>query len=399
MVEDDDVESYAGYLTVNEELQSNMYFWFFPAENNRHNAPVVLWLQGGPGASSLYATFYENGPFFITKDLKLEKRSHYWSQELNVIYIDNPVGTGFSFTNHESGYATNQTDVGRDLYEALSQFFQLFPEYRMNNFFISGESYAGKYIPSLAHTIHEKNPMADEKINLKGIAIGDGLVDPKNMMVYSDYLYQHGLTDDNLYATLKAMENKTVKYIDEQNFHNATAEFWNILGVLHEVSGPIDQYDYLKAGVDDISENATSAYLNQTSVRRSLHVGNLSYSNGEKVQNKLYEDVMKSVAPWLEELMDEYRVMLYNGQLDIICAYPLTVNYIKLLKWSGAEEYRKAPRKQWFVGEDLAGYTKSVGNFTEVLVRNAGHMVPADQPLWALDLITRFTNNIPFDRR
>uniref|UniRef100_A0A0A9XDE9 Carboxypeptidase n=2 Tax=Lygus hesperus TaxID=30085 RepID=A0A0A9XDE9_LYGHE len=397
MIEGDDVESYAGYITINKQFESNMFFWFFPAENNRHNAPVVLWLQGGPGASSLYATFYENGPFYITQDLKLERRGHYWSQELNMIYIDNPVGTGFSYTNDDKGYATDETDVGGDLYEALSQFFQLFPEYRRNGFFISGESYAGKYIPALAHTIHEKNPTADEKINLKGIAIGDGLVDPRNMMVYSEYLYQHGLIDDNLRATVKEIEQNTVKLIDDGNYYNATVETNRILALMSNISGPIDVYDYLLAGFS-LDNEVTTAFLNQSEVRRSLHVGSLVYNNGEYVASKLYEDNTKSVAPWLEELMDEYRVLLYNGQLDIICAYPLTINFVKQLKWSGAADYLKAPRKQWHVGTELAGFAKTVGNFTEVLVRNAGHMVPADQPAWALDLITRFTQNIPFDR-
>ena len=125
LLDGSDVESYSGYLTVNKEFHSNLFFWFFPAENNRHKAPVVLWLQGGPGASSLYATFYENGPFSI-KGTHLERRGHYWSQELNVIYIDNPVGTGFSYTEDDNGYACNQNDVGRDLYQAIIQFFQLF---------------------------------------------------------------------------------------------------------------------------------------------------------------------------------------------------------------------------------------------------------------------------------
>ncbi|KAF6214175.1 hypothetical protein GE061_008914 [Apolygus lucorum] len=397
MIDGEDVESYSGYITVNDELKSNMFFWFFPAENNRHKAPVILWLQGGPGGSSLFGTFYENGPFSITEDLKLERREHYWSQELNVIYIDNPVGTGFSYTTDDNGYATDETDVGKDLHEALSQFFQLFPELRSNDFFISGESYAGKYIPALAHTIHEKNPETEEKINLKGFAIGDGWIDPRNMMVYSDYLYQHGLIDDNLKGMLKELEQNTVKLIDAKSWYNASVENDKILALVSNISGPVDYYDYLIAGFGG-DQDSVAAFLNNSEVRKSLHVGNLVFNDGAEVAEKLYEDVVKSVAPWLEELMDEYRVLLYNGQLDIICAYPLTINFVKQLKWSGTADYLKAPRKQWYVGEQLAGFSKTAGNFTEVLVRNAGHMVPSNQPAWALDLITRFTQNIPFDR-
>ncbi|KAF6214644.1 hypothetical protein GE061_009387 [Apolygus lucorum] len=82
----------------------------------------------------------------------------------------------------------------------------------------------------------------------------------------------------------------------------------------------------------------------------------------------------------LEALMDDYKVLLYSGQLDIICAYPLTMNYVRKLKWKGAKDYSEAVRQIWYVGSDVAGYSKSAGNFTELLVRDAGHMVPGDQP-------------------
>jgi len=79
--------------------------------------------------------------------------------------------------------------------------------------------------------------------------------------------------------------------------------------------------------------------------------------------------------------------------MDIIVAYPLSVGMYNILEFNAAEEYRNAERVPWYVNGRLAGYMKSGGNFTEVLVRNAGHMVPTDQPVWALDLITRFTSD------
>lgn len=105
---------------------------------------------------------------------------------------------------------------------------------------------------------------------------------------------------------------------------------------------------------------------------------------------------MQSVAPWISTLLSHYRVLTYNGQLDIIVAYPLTENYLQNLQFSGADQYKRAERFQWRVGTDLAGYVKQAGNLTEVLVRNAGHMVPTDQPKWAWDLMSRFTRNKPF---
>lgn len=190
-----DVESYSGYLTVDDDRGSNLFFWFFPAANGAANAPVLLWLQGGPGMSSLYGLFEEHGPFSVSKAQTLDRRRHTWASTHSMLYVDNPVGTGFSFTS--DGYNTDQTAVGRNMYEALLQFFALFPEYRKNDFYITGESYAGKYVPAVSYTIHQNNPNASIKINLKGLAIGNGFIDPINQVVWSENLYQYGVIDGN----------------------------------------------------------------------------------------------------------------------------------------------------------------------------------------------------------
>lgn len=85
-------ESYAGYLTVNVTYNSNLFFWYFKAKLNPESAPLVLWLQGGPGASSLFGLFTENGPFSVSKKLKLVKRQYSWHLNHHLIYMDNPVG-------------------------------------------------------------------------------------------------------------------------------------------------------------------------------------------------------------------------------------------------------------------------------------------------------------------
>lgn len=191
------VDSCAGYLTVDAAHGSNLFFWFFPAASGADTAPVVLWLQGGPGASSLYSVFNEHGPFSVDKNHVLTPRQYAWTSTHSVLYVDNPVGVGYSFTADDAGYSEDQTAVGRNLYDALVQFFTLFPEYRDNEFYVAGESYAGKYVPAVSHAIHLSNPGASVKINLKGLAIGNGLIDPASQMVYSEFLYQHGLIDGN----------------------------------------------------------------------------------------------------------------------------------------------------------------------------------------------------------
>ncbi|KAG8227812.1 hypothetical protein J437_LFUL010970 [Ladona fulva] len=399
------VTSYSGYITVNKEFNANLFFWFFPAKYDYEKAPVVLWLQGGPGATSLFGLFTENGPFFISKKLYLKSRKYSWSNTHSVLYIDNPVGTGYSFTDDDRGYSRNETSVGENLYSCLLQFFKMFPEIQRNEFFVTGESYAGKYVPAISYTIHEKNPKAKMHINLKGFAIGNGLSDPEHMLKYSSYLYQHGLIDSHVRDIFSTKESEAVKLIQNKQYDKAFGIFDELLNgdllpyktLFYNATGFTFYFNYLHDH-DESQFGDLGKYIQQSSVRKAIHVGNKPFNDGKKVEMNLQNDIMQSVKPWVEALLDSgmYRAVIYSGQLDIIVPYPATVSFLQSLKWSGAEKYANATRNIWHVGGSLAGYVKVAGPLTEVLIRNAGHMAPTDQPKWALDLINRFTANKPF---
>lgn len=393
------IESYAGYFTVNETYNSSLYFWFFPAENNRENAPVLLWLQGGPGLSSLYSLFEENGPFNVDNDMKLISREYSWHINHNLIYIDSPAGAGFSFTNSDDGYATNQNDVGRDLLSALQQFFQIFPELQNNEFFVAGESYAGKYIPAIGYAIHIDNQnkivnSTKPKINLKGMAIGNGLSDPIHQLKHGEYLYQLGLIDSNELIFFQDLEQTIIDYINNKNFTAASDGFHDIIMLYHSVT-ELNNYNYLRDATYFGLPLAT--YLNILNIQGNIHAENMEFNvANRKVLTNLWPDRMKSVANWISELLSYYSILVYNGQLDVIVAYPLTRNYLENLHFSAADEYKIASRHIWRVDGEVAGYVKQAGNLTELLVRDAGHMVPYDQPKFAFDMITKFTRHESF---
>eukprot|EP00096_Caligus_rogercresseyi_P005149 TRINITY_DN2008_c0_g1_i2.p1 TRINITY_DN2008_c0_g1~~TRINITY_DN2008_c0_g1_i2.p1 ORF type:complete len:477 (+),score=101.64 TRINITY_DN2008_c0_g1_i2:15-1445(+) len=402
------IEGYSGYLTVNKpSCGSNLFFWYFPAKYQPESAPLLLWLQGGPGGSSLFGLFVEHGPFRVNKILEVEERNTAWSLTHNILYIDQPVGTGFSFTKVDDCYARNEDDVAHDLYEALSQFFLLFPEKQSAEFYITGESYAGKYVPALAAHIHDQNalfPHSGNEINLVGIAIGDGLCDPLTMTNYGDFLYNVGLIDETAWRVFKDVEKKVIEYILNKEWKKAFEAFDSLLngdesGVpsyFTNVTGLNYYFNYLLTNPPK-EFDYYPLFLDRPSTRNAIHVGALPYNDGAIVEKHLVNDVMQSVKPLIEKLLDNnYRVMIYNGQTDVIIAWPLTEHFILSLNWSGAEEYISTKRKIWRYGTEVAGYAKEVGNFTQVLVRNAGHMIPYDQPKWAFDLISRFTSRKGF---
>ncbi|XP_006236573.2 probable serine carboxypeptidase CPVL isoform X1 [Rattus norvegicus] len=394
-------KSYAGYITVNQTYNSNLFFWFFPARTQPADAPVVLWLQGGPGGSSMFGLFVEHGPYIITSNMTVLSRDFPWTFSLSMLYIDNPVGTGFSFTDHIQGYAIDEDDVAQDLYSALVQFFKLFPEYAKNDFYITGESYAGKYVPAIAYYIHSLNPVRRFKIRLKGIALGDAYTDPETIIGgYATFLYEVGLLDEQQRRHFRKQCRKCIKYIKEQEWMKAFEVLDELLdgdltagpSFFQNVTGCTNYYNILQC-TEPEDQSYFSKFLSLPQVRQAIHVGNRNFSDGAEVEKYLREDTVKSVKPWLAEIMNYYKVLIYNGQLDIIVAAALTERSLMTMDWKGSYAYRRTHKKIWKIFEsddEVAGYVRRVGKFHQVIVRGGGHILPYDQPLRSFDMINRF---------
>lgn len=400
------VTSYSGFLTVDKPTNSNMFFWYFEAASDPENAPVLIWLQGGPGASSLFGLFTENGPFNIDAEANIVRRKYSWHLNHHLIYIDNPVGTGFSFTEHDTGYVTDETEVGANLYETLRQFYLLFPNLQKNHLFLSGESYGGKYVPALGYTIHLRNNEANASMvmNLAGLAIGNGWCDPIHQQQLGDYFYQLGLIDNTTLQIFHDYEARGVKLLEQGEYLKAFYLFDQLIGgditpsVFQNASKIDFPYNFLalRPPTNNLAELVTNADW-----RRAIHVGNLTFNSNDDAASNLVAqyllmDVQQSIAPWIEVLLDNYHTVFYNGQLDLVCPYPPETSHLSHLKFAASQEYASAERFVWRVDGEVAGYAKEAGNLVEVLVRNSGHMVPTDNPKWAYDIILRLTQNKSF---
>ncbi|XP_063358225.1 venom serine carboxypeptidase-like [Cydia amplana] len=392
-----DMDSYAGYLTVNKECNANLWFWYFPVTDKKvEDTPWIIWLQGGPGVSSLYGLFTEIGPFVVNEDGNLAELKHSWGKNHSLLFIDNPVGTGFSFTSDDRGYATNQTTIGENLYTALQQFLTLFPELRKAPLTIAGESYAGKHIPSIGiQILWNRERDQDQPINLQGLAIGNGFIDPLSLQRYSYFVREVGLVDDNVADSMRHLELAVTQFINNGEMVKAYAYYNYLLTTFLRESQLDNLYNFLQTEIGLGGPHIE--YLERNEVRRALHVGSTNFTSVGVVYRKLVPDFMNSARKWLEELLENYRVMLYNGHLDIIVAYHPSVNTYNSLNFSGAKTYKTAKRNPWYHDDLLAGYVKTAGNLTEVMVLGAGHMVPADKPAPALGLISAFARCLSLD--
>ncbi|XP_037498325.1 vitellogenic carboxypeptidase-like [Rhipicephalus sanguineus] len=164
------VSAYSGLITVNGTFNSNLFFLFVVAEGNLSEAPILLWMQGGPGLSSLFGQFLENGPIAFDAKPNISVRSNTLQKNMSVIYLDVPVGTGFSFTENPQGYSRNLEDIVEHVMEFLDQFFKLFYEFKNRDFYLAGESYGGLYnlfSPQFLRVL--KMRTSDEKIGDLGV--------------------------------------------------------------------------------------------------------------------------------------------------------------------------------------------------------------------------------------
>lgn len=163
---------FSGYLNVSD---TRLHYWLVESEQDPATAPTVLWFNGGPGCSSLDGFIYEHGPFVVSDDfMTLSLREYRWNLAVNMLYIESPVGVGFSYS--ESGdYKCDDDRTATENLAAVEDFFNKFPEYKQNKFFITGESYAGVYVPTLAEAIlNSENAGTYTGAHLNGIAVGNG---------------------------------------------------------------------------------------------------------------------------------------------------------------------------------------------------------------------------------
>lgn len=202
---------YSGHFNVHEPLFQNngsLFYWLLDSQNNSDTDPLLLWLNGGPGCSSMDGMFSENGPFTVrASDKKLDKKTkmtldlnpYSWNKNANLLYLDQPVGTGLSLVKNDA-YASNQTQVATMFATFMSNFLDFYPEYVGRDFYIAGESYAGHYIPDFSIRIKQSIGEAFKKLkgrlNLKGVMIGNGWSDPLiQTQTLPEFAYNQGLID------------------------------------------------------------------------------------------------------------------------------------------------------------------------------------------------------------
>ncbi|KAL2491643.1 Serine carboxypeptidase-like 40 [Abeliophyllum distichum] len=399
-------KQYGGYITVDQKAGRAFYYYFAEAQHSKESLPLLLWLNGGPGCSSLaYGAMQELGPFRVKSDGKtLFKNKFAWNYAANVLFVESPAGVGFSYSNTTSDYGKNgDRKTATDNYVFLLNWLERFPEYKNRDFYISGESYAGHYVPQLAHTILYHNKKAHKNIiNFKGIIIGNAVInddtDTKGMY---DYFESHALISD---GTL----NKIQKYCNFST--DSSQESDECIGASNEADTDVNSIDIYniyaplcsntsltdkpkKASIvnmDPCSDYYVYAYLNRPDVQEALHANVTKLDHDWEPCSdviKVWGDSPSTIIPLIREfLANGIRVWIFSGDTD--GRVPVTSTKYSINKMKLAVTTKWHP---WFLSGEVGGYTQVYeGNLTFATVRGAGHQVPSYQPVRALSLIMHF---------
>ncbi len=424
-------ELYSGYLNVSEIKKFHYIFNIAPDSENK---PLVLWLNGGPGCSSLDGWANEHGPMTLDDEGHFKLNNYSWHNEANMIYLESPGNVGFSYINStakEDLYVDDNT-TAKDNLQALLSFFEKFPEMKDKDFYISGESYGGIYVPILAYEIIEYNKDLEEtkKIKLKGILVGNGVVDWKYdvNLARMDFLFTHHLTsyEHRLDYVKYCLTNKTYdegkcnetynsadEVLDGVNLYDYLSECKIPKNLKGEISSKSKYYQYAPwafkrqktaneelLNLNEEEEEGQSVpcfddtnvenYFSRPDVQSALHVVNLT--RWRVCSDDIFSNysILDEGSIWtFKTLMKEgLRILIYSGDSDAVVPYNGNQLWIRDLKLETIEPWRS-----WRVDNDpdnIAGYVVKYNGLTFCTIKGTGHMAPMWKPKESFYMFSKF---------
>ena len=433
---------YSGYLTALNG--SHLHYYLVQAiEVAPATAPLVLWMNGGPGCSSMDGWGYEQGPVhfkdFNSSGPELALNPHTWARIANLVFLEAPPGVGFSYRDDGNYTISDSGNARNNLAAVLDLLTNKFPEYAKNSFYVAGESYAGIYVPTLVDQIllHNANP-PNGTINIPLVAmiVGNGVTDyvaddiPTNNFV--PFAYGHGLIskgdyDKTMTDCIANMSsdacNRDLEWLSLITYYN------NIYGVYYKCfTAPSIRWKYIPnlrrrlefmakqrgvsvdevlrvppsppgGGVPCIDSKLMTEYLNRLDVKTALHVEpSLTFHLCYDIN--YISDVMSVVYVYKKMIAAKLRTMFYNGNIDLAVPYTGTEYWIRAANFTPSSEFVPwtFADDNYQFGPQLGGYSTSYEDklFWFVRVNGAGHMVPQFRPAAAFEMFSRFLNGQNF---
>lgn len=421
---------YTGWLDVGSK---HLFFWYFESQNKSSEDPLLLWLTGGPGGSSMIGLMQENGPCLINEHGNGTVYNKYgWSKNANIIYVDQPVPVGFSYIDENYPIPATSFTAAEDMHHFLQLFVSdIFPDLLDREFHITGESYAGHYVPTLGAQIVTQNILYPQRpqVNLKSVFVGNGYVSP----LHTSFGYWETLcttnpgVDEPVFNQTRCdvmasnlprcmnLLNVCYNHPDFEICEAAQKVCWEGVIVYYDgesgeggrnrfdITHPCKTRDDLcYPEIPKIEE-----YLNLPKVWEALQVPKevknyTVYSwDVERAFGLTYDGSISTQPQVLYLLENGIDVLFYQGNLDLACNTAGNLQWANSMQWKGQPAFVAQPRRPWKNDDEEVGWFKEVKvktasgrdtTFAFSTVDGAGHMVPYDKPKEALALVDKWLN-------
>ena len=335
-------ELYEGEIWETQEVDlgnggDSLFYYYFKARNETERGKnLIIWLSGGPGCSSSAGLMMENGPYIYDNNGKLVRNKYSWNNQYDLLFVDQPVGTGYAKVKDEYHYCRNETCVAKNFYKFLTIFLEFYhPEYKSSsgssaktNFFIIGESYGGHYVPAISAYIINANNVAKnerEKINLVGIAAGNGLTDMYTQINgYADYVYENGLTNYPIYMLMKVMTNICSIFM---MYRTKLSDIFcmTIMSGIGTYLNITNLYDIRRNDTDEKKMNWVTQFMKNEDVQKKYGFKEYRNTTGicdDTVYKYMEWDFSSDIRYGYETILKQnefIRVLIYHGDKDYIC--------------------------------------------------------------------------------
>ncbi|KAJ9159383.1 hypothetical protein P3X46_024891 [Hevea brasiliensis] len=432
-----------GYIGVGEMDEVQLFYYFIESERSPNLDPLVLWLTGGPGCSALSAIFYEIGPITFNYSNfswgalpTLVLNPYSWTKVANIIFLDAPVGTGFSYATTLEGYEIGDLSSIAQTYEFLRKWLLAHPKFVFHPLYIAGDSYSGIIVPMLVQDITNGIEVGDKPLNnIRGFFLGNPLTDENiDMNARVIFAYRKALLSDELYESTKKdckgeyyfppdpsnvaciadlqavnycldkiflsniLEPDCVTYISPQQ----NISTWKIASSLLEknfIDVPVSTKQFSEPWCR--ADNYVLSYIwaNVKEVQAALHVREGTVKDWQRCNSSLrdtyYVQEIKSTVLYQKNLTNNgYRALIYSGDTDLGIPYVGTQEWINSLNLTIEDEWQP-----WFVSGQVAGYvttySKNKYSLTYATVKGAGHTAPEYKPEQCLAMIDRWLADYP----
>ena len=434
---------FSGYLNLGD-TKKQIHYWFVESEENPETDPLVFWTNGGPGCSGLIGFMTEQGPFRPDMNGNLLLNEWRWNKISNMVFLEQPVGVGFSYSDNDDDYRIGDSQAAKDNLETILQFIKRFPQYSNSPLYITSESYGGHYMPTLADEIVKYNEANGNLLNFKGFAVGNP---------YTDYYSGIGAEMETYWGKQLLPKPSWDKYVASGCLNVRTQlnssicstyilDFMKKVGnlnpyaldypvcitqqqiwtthMIYDIIKEDDDYKFnddiiidsfllmfnniiLKDEYEPCEANYAIDYLNDPDVKDAIHVkSNIEWEECSRTVKYEYLDKMLPMEHYYNELLNsasdkDLRILVYSGDDDSVCGTVGTQKWIWDLGYSvKMGEYWKV----WEIDGQTAGYiTQFDTPFSEnprltfATVHFAGHEVPTYKPKESFYLFKAFLDN------